>query len=173
MRAQAAGIESVFDVLEADEAQRGALLAGLSEAQVEEVARACNRYPSIEVQFEPPSAAVAAGGAVQLTVQLERELEAGELGPAVAPRYPKSKEEAWWLVVGSPKKGTLSAIKRVTLVRKAKVKLEFNAPAEEGAHDLALYFMCDSYLGADQEHAFTLQVTEAEEEAAEEMETAD
>jgi pre-mRNA-splicing helicase BRR2 len=124
------------------------------------------------VQFEPPSAAVAAGGAVQLTVQLERELE-GELGPAVAPRYPKPKEEAWWLVVGSPKKGTLSAIKRVTLVRKAKVKLEFNAPAEEGAHDLALYFMCDSYLGADQEHAFTLTVTEAEEEAAADMETGD
>ena len=98
------------------------------------------------------------------------------LSPASsAPRYPKPKEEAWWLVVGSPKKGTLSAIKRVTLVRKAKVKLEFNAPAEEGAHDLALYFMCDSYLGADQEHAFTLTVTEAEEEeaAAEDMEGVD
>jgi len=166
LRAQAAGMESVFDVLEADEPARASLLAGLSEAQVEDVARACNRYPSIEVLFTPPAEAVAAGAPVQLLVQLEREVE-GELGPPVTPRYPKAREEAWWLVVGSPKKGTLSAIKRVTLSRKAKVKLEFAAPAGEGAHDLALYFMCDSYLGADQQFDFALTVTEPDEEAEE------
>jgi pre-mRNA-splicing helicase BRR2 len=163
-RAQAAGIESVFDVLEADEAARASLLAGLSEAQVEDVARACNRYPSIAVLFTPPAEAVAAGAPVQLVVQLEREAE-GELGAPVTPRYPKAQEEAWWLVVGSPKKGTLAAIKRVALNRKAKVKLEFAAPAGEGPHDLALYFMCSSYLGADQQFDFSLNVTEAADDA--------
>jgi hypothetical protein len=49
-----------------------------------------------------------------------------------APRFPKGKEEAWWLVVGQPSTGTLLAIKRVTLARKAKVKLEFAAPADVG-----------------------------------------
>lgn len=44
--------------------------------------------------------------------------------------YPKSKTEAWWVVVGDKKKNTLLAIKRVTLQRKTKAKLEFAAPDE-------------------------------------------
>ena len=65
-------------------------------------------------------------------------------------RYPARKEEQWWLVVGDPKANSLLAIKRVSLQRKSKVKLDFAAPSEAGSHHLVLYFMCDSYLGADQ-----------------------
>ena len=164
-RAAEAGVESVFDLLEAEEGTRAAILAGLSERQVSDVAAACNRYPNIEVAFDAPTAPVAAGELVTLTVGLEREQE-GELGPVVAPRYPKAKEEAWWLVVGVPKRGTLAAIKRVTLARKAKVKLEFAALADVGANDLALYLMCDSYMGADQQFDFSLTVTPAEDDDA-------
>lgn len=49
-----------------------------------------------------------------------------------APLYPKSKTEAWWVVVGDKKKNTLLAIKRVTLQRKTRAKLEFAAPDEVG-----------------------------------------
>jgi pre-mRNA-splicing helicase BRR2 len=165
-RAAEAGVESVFDLLEAEDATRAAILAGLSERQMEDVARACNRYPNIEVAFEPPAAGVPAGEVVTLQVGLEREQE-GELGHVVAPRYPKAKEEAWWLVVGIPKRGQLAAIKRITLARKAKVKLEFAAPADVGPQDLKLYLMCDSYMGCDQEFDFVLNVEPAEEEEEE------
>ena len=164
-RAQAAGVESVFDLLDAEDGVRQQLLAGLSERQQADVAAACNRYPSIEVAFDAPPQPVAAGQVVSLSVGLERELEGETLGPVVAPRYPKPKEEAWWLVVGSPKRGTLAAIKRVTLARKAKVKLEFAAPADvEGPQGMALYLMCDSYLGCDQQFDFVLTVTPADNE---------
>ena len=113
---------------------------------------------------------VEAGDSVEMVVQLEREMEDGELGPVVAPRYPKKKDEAWWLVVGDVKKGTLAAIKRVTLGRKSKVKLEFQAPADAGKVDYTLFFMCDSYLGCDQEYEFSLDVKEAEDESEEEEE---
>ena len=53
-------------------------------------------------------------------------------------------------MVGDPKANSLLAIKRVSLQRKSKVKLDFAAPSEAGSHHLVLYFMCDSYLGADQ-----------------------
>ena len=46
-----------------------------------------------------------------------------------APRYPKAKEEGWWLVIGDPKANSLLCIKRFTLSLKAKLKLEFTAPA--------------------------------------------
>lgn len=165
-RARAAGVESVFDLLEAEEGAREALLAGLPPRARQELVRAANRFPSIEVAFDPPPGPVGANDPVLLTVGLDREAEGdGPLPPVAAPRFPKAKEEAWWLVVGSPKTGQLAAIKRVTLARKLSVKLEFAAPADAGLHDMALFFMCDSYVGADQQFDFALRVTEADEPA--------
>lgn len=62
-----------------------------------------------------------------------------------APLYPKSKTEAWWVVVGDKKKNTLLAIKRVTLQRKTRAKLEFAAPDEVGGEMMFLRRL----LGAD------------------------
>jgi len=96
-------------------------------------------------------------------VQLQRETDDEEARvPKVhAPRFPKAKEEGWWLVIGDPKANSLLCIKRFTLSLKAKLKLEFTAPAA-GEHALTLYLMCDSYLGCDQEYELKLSVGEAE-----------
>ncbi|PHT28568.1 hypothetical protein CQW23_31839 [Capsicum baccatum] len=45
--------------------------------------------------------------------------------------------------------------------RKSRIKLDFTAPAEAGTRKYKLYFMCDSYLGCDEEHIFALDVKEA------------
>lgn len=122
----------------------------MSDGQLEDVARVCNRYPDIQLNYEVTSGtSVAAGDAVALQVDLQRE-QAGDLRPVDAPRYLGRKEEQWWLVVGDPKANSLLAIKRVSLQRKSKVKLEFAAPARLGVHHLVLYYMCDSYMGCDQ-----------------------
>ena len=67
-------------------------------------------------------------------------------------RYPGRKEEQWWLVLGDTKANTLLAIKRVKLGRASNATLSFVAPATPGPARLMLYFMCDSYMGADQEY---------------------
>lgn len=164
----------------------------MSDAQLEDVARTCNRYPDIQLNYELVGGSRApAGDAVTVSVDLQRE-QAGELRPVDAPRYatealralqlchmqftviwqpgkqilykfwvmteladfghryPGRKEEQWWLVVGDPKANSLLAIKRVTLLRKSKLKLEFAAPTRLGKHSLVLFFMCDSYMGCDQ-----------------------
>jgi len=64
---------------------------------------------------------------VRINVQLEREMKDDELWAVDAPRFPKRKDEGWWLVVGAPKLNQLFAIKRVALYKRAKVKLEFTA----------------------------------------------
>ena len=163
-RCVAAGVEGVYDLIDMEDDARRELLE-LSDGQLEDVAEAANRYPSVEVAFDivdPED--VTAGDAVEIIVNLEREHE-GDVGPVFAPRYPAKKEEGWWLVVGDAKKGTLHAIKRVSLGKKQKVKLEFAAPERVGAADLTLYFMADSYLGCDQEYEFTLDVKEGEDES--------
>ena len=53
----------------------------------------------------------------------------------------------WWLVVGEPSTRQLLSIKRVTIKKSLNVKLEFTLP--KGKHQLKLYVICDSYMGAD------------------------
>jgi pre-mRNA-splicing helicase BRR2 len=84
-----------------------------------------------------------------------------EVGPVHAARFPKPKDEGWWLVIGDSSTNQLLAIKRVALQKRARVKLEFTAPAEAGRKDYMIYLMSDSYLGCDQEYEFTVDVKDA------------
>ena len=44
-------IESIFDIMEMEEDERNELLQ-LSESEMADVARFCNRYPNIELSYE-------------------------------------------------------------------------------------------------------------------------
>jgi pre-mRNA-splicing helicase BRR2 len=59
------------------------------------------------------------------------------------------------------------------LQRKARVKLDFVAPKAVGPSTLTLFFMCDSYMGCDQEFELELDVKEGaaseDEEAPQQM----
>lgn len=157
------GVETVFDVMELDDDIRNRLLQ-LEDIQMTDVAKFCNRYPNIEMSYEVQNKdKLHSGGTVNVTVQLEREDEVA--GPVVAPFFPQKREEGWWVVIGDPKTNSLLSIKRLTLQQKAKVKLDFVAPAA-GKHAYTLYFMSDAYLGCDQEYKFDLNVGEYESEGS-------
>ncbi|KAE8670625.1 SNRNP200 protein [Hibiscus syriacus] len=155
-------IETIFDLVEMEDDERRELLQ-MSDLQLLDIAKFCNRFPNIDLSYEViDSENVRAREYVTLQVALERDLEGKtEVGPVDAPRYPKAKDEGWWLVVGDTKSNQLLAIKRVSLQRRAKVKLEFAAPTEAAEKTYTLYFMCDSYLGCDQEYSFNVDVKEA------------
>ncbi|WCJ44783.1 U5 small nuclear ribonucleoprotein helicase putative [Euphorbia peplus] len=152
-------IETVFDLLEMEDDERRELLQ-MSDPQLLDIVRFCNRFPNIDMSYEVvEDEHVRVGEDITLVVTLERDLEGRtEVGPVDASRYPKAKEEGWWLVVGDTKSNQLLAIKRVSLQRKSKVKLEFAAPSDPGKKSYTLYFMCDSYLGCDQEYGFSIDV---------------
>jgi len=156
--------DTVLDLTDLEDAERDEILK-MDQAQVMDVARFCNRYPSIEVDFAvDDSDDIHAGGACVVKVKLERDDDDGsQLGPVIAPHFPVRKMEGWWLCVGEPATNSLLAIKRVPLQNEANVKLEFVAP-DEGAHNLKLYLMADAYQGCDQEFEFDLTCLEAEEE---------
>ncbi|XP_055378712.1 U5 small nuclear ribonucleoprotein 200 kDa helicase [Condylostylus longicornis] len=148
-------IETVFDIMELEDDNRIRLLQ-LSDNQMADVARFCNRYPNIEMSFEVlDKERVNSGSTVNILVQLEREDEV--TGPVIAPFFPQKREEGWWVVIGDPKTNSLLSIKRLTLQQKARVKLDFVAPSP-GRHEYTLYFMSDSYLGCDQEYKFEIDV---------------
>ncbi len=85
----------------------------------------------------------------------------GNTPPRVyAPRFPKIKEEGWWLAAVATGSNELLALKRVSLTMKTKVTLTL--PSLSGTSSsttgVELRFVCDSYLGLD--HSHTIQLKE-------------
>lgn len=110
------GVESIFDIMEMEDEDRTALLQ-LSDAQMADVARFCNRYPNIELSYEVAEkdnikryifirsatlftfftwlesnsvfscVCAHSGSPVLVQVQLEREEEV--TGPVIAPLFPQ------------------------------------------------------------------------------------
>ncbi|KAL3318570.1 hypothetical protein Ciccas_002773 [Cichlidogyrus casuarinus] len=157
-------VETVFDVMEMEDAARMDLLKSLTKPQLADVARFCNRYPNVELSYEvttedgePASKVpVKCGDSVSVTVNLEREED--NIGPVIAPFFPQKREEGWWLVIGDSKANNLIAIKRLALSKSAKMKLEFPAPSHSGKYEFTLFFMSDAYMGCDQEYQFSIDV---------------
>lgn len=158
------------DAMDPDEnPDHGKLMAGLglNHSQLADAARFINeRYPNVELEFEladPEN--VASGQPSYVNISVTRQLEEDE-EPNLqvhAPFYPAEKTENWWLVVGEESTKNLLAIKRVTVVRELKTKLEIVLPTP-GKHELTLFLMSDSYVGVDQAPTFEVDAAEGMEE---------
>jgi pre-mRNA-splicing helicase BRR2 len=158
-RCQEKSVESVFDIMEMEDEDRNKLLS-MTDQQMADVARFCNRYPNIELQYDVlDKEDLHSGSGVNIEVKLEREDEVS--GPVIAPFFPTKREEGWWVIIGDPKSNSLLSMKRLTLQQKVKFKLDFVAP-RPGNYSYSLYFMCDSYMGCDQEYKFSLDIKEPE-----------
>merc|ERR1712061_242374 len=133
-------------------------LLNMNEHEMADVARFCNRYPNIELEYTVLNKEkLHSGGQVKVEVKLEREDEI--TGPVIAPFFPTKREEGWWVIIGDPKNNSLLSIKRLTLQQKAKFLLDFIAP-KPGRYSYVLYYMSDSYLGCDQEYKFNADIGE-------------
>ncbi|KAI8357996.1 Sec63-domain-containing protein [Mortierella sp. GBAus27b] len=165
-RCEGKGVESVFDLQDMEDEDRTSALQ-VDEKQMMAIAKFVNRYPSVEVAYEiEDEDEVKTGQPTVIEVQLERDGDEDEVTSVPAPFFPTKKDEGWWVVVGDPATKTLLAIKRVTLQRRLKVKLEFVCP-RVGEQTFKLYTMCDSFMGCDQEIDVKLTVGEGEEESDE------
>jgi len=161
-RAAGHKVEGIFDLTDAEDDVRNEILAML-ESQLADVARFCNRYPNIDLNFEvEDSDNIRSNQAVTVKVALRRDDDdETQVGPVIAPFFPIRKDEGWWVVVGEPSTNKLLALKRVMLQAEAEVSLGF-VPTATGNIAGKLYFMCDSYLGCDQENDFELSVQQGE-----------
>ncbi|ORX98893.1 Sec63-domain-containing protein [Basidiobolus meristosporus CBS 931.73] len=169
---QEKNVDSVFEIMELEDADRDQLFKGMEARQVREIARFVNRYPNIELNFEiQDPEELTTDSSVTMKISLEREGDEEDdepVGPVIAPFFPSKKDEGWWLVVGDPAAKTVAAIKRITVQRRLGVKLDFPAPSEAGEFKYKLYLMCDSYIGCDQEYDFSMKVAQGEEGSSEE-----
>uniref|UniRef100_A0A914KQ90 RNA helicase n=3 Tax=Meloidogyne TaxID=189290 RepID=A0A914KQ90_MELIC len=177
-------VESIFELLELNDEDRDEILQ-MNQAQLTDVAIFCNNYPSIEVKHELVSQKANIGQPVEIRIELERENDENGFAPPVVapffPRYPypagrvpfysrnyvpENLEEGWYLVVGDPLNNQLLSIKRLTVNIKAQHVLDFVPTISSQKANYKLYFICDSYLGADQEFDLPLRVSESSSSSA-------
>ncbi|KAK9814715.1 hypothetical protein WJX72_010327 [[Myrmecia] bisecta] len=145
----------------------GQALGGDARA-VADCIKVCERLPLVEVSWQQPrlqaqhaqhhEAGTGEAGAAQYVVDVQLRRLAGKrsgAGPArvYAPRFPKVKEEGWWLVVGDARTRELHALKRLSFGERAAAHLTF--PAADGAGrpltGISLFLVSDSYLGLDRQ----------------------
>ncbi|XP_062345891.1 activating signal cointegrator 1 complex subunit 3 [Cinclus cinclus] len=82
---------------------------------------------------------------------------------AMAPRFPKVKDEGWFLILGEVDKKELIALKRTGYVRnRSTVSVAFYTPETPGKCIYTLYLMSDSYLGMDQQYDIYLNIVPAQ-----------
>jgi pre-mRNA-splicing helicase BRR2 len=104
------------------------------------------RFRNVDMTYEVREGDdISTGDNVTVQVTLERDMTnlPSEVGPVHAPRFPKPKEEGWWLVIGDSSTNQLLAIKRVALQKRARVKLEFSAPALQSKQNCSHGIKCN------------------------------
>jgi pre-mRNA-splicing helicase BRR2 len=177
--AQKFGINDIYEFMEAMDPEENndykKLIQALSleNKQLSEAATFTNEYyPNVELAFELQDPdEVTANSPSYLAVTVTRELDDDDEPKTEvhAPFYPADKTENFWLVVGDQKARSLLAIKKVTIGRQLKTKLEFTVQ-EPGEHELTLFLVSDSYLGIDQAPTFEVKAAEGMDEDEEEEE---
>ncbi|KFH44482.1 Pre-mRNA-splicing factor-like protein [Hapsidospora chrysogenum ATCC 11550] len=176
-------IKDIFDFMEAmnpdENADYSKLVKrlGLTQNQLAQAANFTNdKYPDLELEHEVlDEDEIRAGEPAYLSINITRNIDEddGPFDPTVhAPFYPTKKMENWWLVVGDEKTKNLLAIKRVTIAKELKTRLEYTVPTA-GSYDLKLFLMSDSYVGVDQEREFSVTAAEGMDVDEEEEEDED
>lgn len=163
-------VSNVIDLIDMDDSARLEILnSSLNKRQIAEVANFVNKYPNIDVSYEILDENVHKGGDISMSVTFERDVGTDspnieEIETVIAPLYPERKHEGWWIVVGVEKDNILLAIKRINIRIKEVVKLEFVIPEDipSGPLGCKLYLFSDSYVGADQEYEFKINITEVD-----------
>jgi len=168
-RAKKYDVQSVFDIMSIEDEERDDILR-LAGRPLNKVAEFVNKYPNIEVSYSLDlSKPIYSNASKEIVVHVTRDEEPEDL-KVVAPHYPFEKNENWWVVLGDSKTRQLYAIKKLTISKEEhKVMLDFTIP-KAGHHNLSIWCMCDSYVDADKEVSFEVDVEQGEEESEEEDE---
>ncbi|OWB77554.1 hypothetical protein B5S32_g1724 [[Candida] boidinii] len=152
-------IETVYDIMALEDEERDEIMKPLDENQLASVAEFVNKFPNIEISynFANENDTVIAGSASQIIVEVQRDQDMEDL-EAVAARYSKTKTESWWVVIGETKTKNIYAIKKATIAKESQqIKMDFTVPTA-GKHNISIWCVCDSYIDADKEISFELDV---------------
>ncbi|CCD23263.1 ATP-dependent RNA helicase BRR2 NDAI_0B02280 [Naumovozyma dairenensis CBS 421] len=152
-------VETVYDIMSLEDDERMEIMM-MENKKLVRVANFVNSYPNVALLYSPlNNSKIAIEQLISITVKLTRDDEPESL-EVITEQYPFKKLENWWLVIGEVSKRELYAIKKVSLSKESQeYDLEFSL-SSSGNHELTIWCVCDSYLDADKEVSFKLEVIE-------------
>ncbi|KAK4427739.1 DExH-box ATP-dependent RNA helicase DExH14 [Sesamum alatum] len=108
-------------------------------------------FPRIQARLKVQKRTAGDNPGVSLNIRLEKANRHKKTSRAFTPRFPKVKDEAWWLVLGNTSTSQLYALKRVTFtdVLQTHMNIPSNVNDFQG---MKLIIVSDCYLGFEQEH---------------------
>lgn len=151
------------------------------EPQIEAIYKVLYDMPTINVQLvlggplhdqhvdrpieQPPTQTswlpVHAGAEYLLRVHLTR-IGQRTVKSIHCPKFPKGKDEGWFLTLGNQYDGELYALKRIAYrSNRSAHQLTFAAPPTKGRYIYTVYLMSDGYIGFDQQYNVQLEVLDA------------
>lgn len=151
-------VETVYDIMALDDEEREEIMT-MDNSKLVVVANFINNFPNIELEYSLDETRPARESeAKTVTVTLTRD-DAPETLEVTSEKYPYEKSENWWLILGELSTKEMFAIKKVSL-RQEKQNYELEFTLSRGIHQLTIWCVCDSYLDADKEVSFDLDVIE-------------
>ncbi|AGO13973.1 AaceriAGR113Wp [[Ashbya] aceris (nom. inval.)] len=150
-------VETVYDIMALEDDERDNILS-LPMEELNKVALFVNSYPNIELRYELDSSApITVNEPQPITITVTRDEEPESLS-VVSERFPHDKLENWWIFVGETATRQLYSIRKVALSKESQTyTLDITIPTS-GKHELTVWCICDSYLDADKEVSFELDV---------------
>lgn len=173
-----------FINIEEDEIRERVLAMEENDPRMSEIATFVNGFPNITMSHELSESDIVAGNPTEIQITLEREVDEDEpVDTKVKTQfYPFPKSEnckfyifmiiqlipanyfLGWLVIGDNMKRELYGIKRVNVAKPVQTfKLEFMVP-NDGQQDLIIWCVSDSYIDADEEIQFKVNVLPNDED---------
>ncbi|KAK1407351.1 hypothetical protein QVD17_38965 [Tagetes erecta] len=108
-------------------------------------------FPRIQVKLKIQGRDADSENVPSLSIRLEK-LNRRRTSRAFTPRFPKLKDEAWWLILGNTSTSELHALKRISFTDRVvtRMKLPSTTNSFQG---MKLLLVSDCYLGFDQEYS--------------------
>ena len=133
--------------------------SGLSKSKSEAIFNVCANLPLLDVKallVEDKVNSTNGRRNVSVKVSLIRsgKKTGRKTAPrAYAPRFPKQKDEGWWIILGEKRNtGELVAMRRAQFADTFEVVLQIdNFPRSMNVADLTMFVISDTYIGLDQE----------------------
>lgn len=161
---QGIGIESLPDLMRnvenKAESIRNVLDSILDDNQLNQAFEMCRRLPFVVMKCKR---SVSRNNRRNEEIFVEVELKCSRsvghdqtVGTAFAPRFPKIKDESWWLIIGDRNSHELLALKRVSIPDNQKTQSKIRVKRQNTSQDLTVLLISDCYLGLDLEQSISL-----------------
>lgn len=131
--------------------RKSLLDAGINGRKIDQIVELCGKLPVLDVKVTMETVKGSGERTVQVKIQRLGKKCGSKAPTSYAPRFPKIKEEGWWVVLGDTANDELLALRRVSFGDQATIKLTCPAGSSKARQKLTVFVISDSYVGLDKQ----------------------